>query len=110
MFRQAGRVRAGVDEIAGNHVIIAVSPTGPFVGLVHLRDGSVRVGIGNDVAPLDAAACPAGELASRVGRALDDGRDLLEGHSENVVQDERDTFGRREGLEYHEQCKANTVG
>ena len=37
------RVRAGIEAIAGNHVVIALSATGPYVGLVHLRRGSVRV-------------------------------------------------------------------
>ena len=56
LLGQAGRVRAGVDAIAGNHVIIAVSPTGPFVGLVHLRQGSLRVGIGDVVSVGDPLA------------------------------------------------------
>jgi hypothetical protein len=56
MLGQAGRVRAGIDAIAGNHVIIAVSPTGPFVGLVHLRQGSLSVGIGDVVSVGDLLA------------------------------------------------------
>ena len=47
---QAGRVRAGIAAIAGNHVVIARSPTGPYVAVVHLRRGSVRVRPGDQVA------------------------------------------------------------
>lgn len=46
---QASRLRAGgVPAIAGNHVIIAHEP-GVYVGLVHLRAGSLRVGVGDRV-------------------------------------------------------------
>lgn len=40
---QAGRVRAGVGAVAGNHVVLALGPGGPFVLLAHLRRGSLRV-------------------------------------------------------------------
>lgn len=46
---QAGRLRAGPAAIAGNHVVLAVGPEGPFVALVHLRRGSVRVAAGDVV-------------------------------------------------------------
>ncbi len=46
---QAGRVRAGVAAIAGNHVVLALGPGGPFVLLAHLRRGSVRVHPGQSV-------------------------------------------------------------
>lgn len=46
---QASRVRLGIGAIAGNHVVIALSPSGPYVGVVHLRRGSVRVGLGDRV-------------------------------------------------------------
>ena len=46
---QAGRVREGIAAIAGNHVVIALTPTGPYVAVVHLRRGSVRVGPGDQV-------------------------------------------------------------
>jgi len=45
---QAARLRQGVRAIAGNYVIIAL-PGGAFVALVHLRAGSVRVAIGDEV-------------------------------------------------------------
>jgi hypothetical protein len=49
MLGQAERVRAGVAAVAGNHVVIAVAPGGPFVLLAHLRQGSVRVRPGQQV-------------------------------------------------------------
>ncbi len=50
---QAQRVRAGVDAIAGNRVVIDLGPGGPFVLLAHLRRGSVRVQPGDRVAVAD---------------------------------------------------------
>lgn len=46
---QASRLREGVRAIAGNHVIISLSPGGPFVALVHFRSSSVRVAVGDTV-------------------------------------------------------------
>lgn len=43
MLGQARRARAGAVKLAGNHVVIAVGPGGPFVLLAHLRRGTVRV-------------------------------------------------------------------
>jgi hypothetical protein len=54
MLGQAGRVRAGHAAIAGNHVVIALGPAGPYVALVHLRRGTVGVRVGDVVAPGDA--------------------------------------------------------
>jgi hypothetical protein len=51
---QAGRVRRGPTAIAGNHVVIALSPTGPFVLLAHLRNGTVSVRPGDAVSAGDA--------------------------------------------------------
>jgi len=48
---QARRVRAGVEAIAGNHVIIEASHG--YVALVHLQAGSVRVRLGERVATGD---------------------------------------------------------
>ena len=53
MLGQAGRLRAGPNAIAGNHVILGLAPTGPYVALVHLKRGSVRVGTGEVVAAGD---------------------------------------------------------
>ncbi|MFF6864923.1 M23 family metallopeptidase [Streptomyces ardesiacus] len=49
MLGQGARLREGVRAIAGNHVIIALSPSGPFVALVHFKAGSVRVAVGDTV-------------------------------------------------------------
>ncbi len=46
---QPARVRQGVGAIAGNHLIIALRGSGAFVALVHLRAGSIRVAIGEEV-------------------------------------------------------------
>lgn len=48
---QAGRVRQGPHAVAGNHVVIALGPSGPFVLLAHLRRGSVAVAAGTEVRP-----------------------------------------------------------
>jgi len=45
---QRRRLRAGVREIAGNHVVIEL-PGGVFVAVVHLRSGSLRVHVGDEV-------------------------------------------------------------
>jgi hypothetical protein len=47
---QASRLRRGVNAVAGNHVIIADRGSGAFVALVHLRAGSLRVGVGDEIA------------------------------------------------------------
>ena len=46
---QAGRVRAGIDAVAGNRVVISLGPEGPFVAVVHLRRGSVSAVAGASV-------------------------------------------------------------
>lgn len=46
---QAARVRAGVAAIAGNHVIIELTDGAGFLALVHLRSGSILVGVGESV-------------------------------------------------------------
>lgn len=50
---QRGRVRGGPGAIAGNHVVVALGPAGPFVLVAHLRQGSVRVVPGGAVAAGD---------------------------------------------------------
>jgi murein DD-endopeptidase MepM/ murein hydrolase activator NlpD len=47
---QASRLRQGIGAVAGNHLIIAHRDGGAFVALVHLRAGSIRVGVGDEVA------------------------------------------------------------
>jgi hypothetical protein len=46
---QRARLRQGVGAIAGNHVVIALPHTGAFVALAHLRVGSLRVAVGEEV-------------------------------------------------------------
>jgi hypothetical protein len=46
---QPGRVRRGLPAIAGNCVVIALGPDGPYSWLVHLRRGTVRVKPGDEV-------------------------------------------------------------
>ncbi len=48
-LRQPRRVRQGLPAIAGNCVAIALGPDGPYVWLVHLRQGTVRVRPGDEV-------------------------------------------------------------
>lgn len=57
---QANRVRGGAPAIAGNHVVLALSATGPFVLLAHLRRGSVSVETGDRLQPGD----PVGECGN----------------------------------------------
>lgn len=54
MLGQSRRVRAGAAALAGNHVVIAISPAGPYVLLAHLQRGSVRVRAGQRIS--DGAA------------------------------------------------------
>ena len=46
---QVARVRAGAPAVAGNHVVLGLGPTGPFVLLAHLRRGTVLVAPGDVV-------------------------------------------------------------
>ena len=46
---QATRLRQGVTALAGNHLVIALSDTGVFVALAHLRAGSLRLAVGDKV-------------------------------------------------------------
>lgn len=46
---QARRVRAGMDAVAGNHVVIRIGDHGPYVALVHLRRGSVTAKVADVV-------------------------------------------------------------
>jgi len=49
MLGQAARLREGADAVAGNSVILALRDGGPYVALVHLRRGSLRVRVGDVV-------------------------------------------------------------
>jgi Peptidase family M23 len=46
---QAARLRQGPAALAGNHVVLALRHTGAFVVLAHLRAGSIRVHLGQEV-------------------------------------------------------------
>lgn len=46
---QTRRVRKGVRAIAGNHVVIALEPAGPFVLIAHLQRGSASAAVGSVV-------------------------------------------------------------
>ena len=58
----------------------------------------------------DAAPGPAGELAGRLRRALDDRGDLIEWHVEHVVQHVRQPFRRAERLHDDQQPEPDRVG
>jgi murein DD-endopeptidase MepM/ murein hydrolase activator NlpD len=51
MLTQASRVRRGPPAVAGNHVVVALGPEGPFVLVAHLRRGSLTVAVGDEVTP-----------------------------------------------------------
>lgn len=58
LLSQGRRARRGAPGLAGNHVVIAVGPTGPFVLLAHLQRGSVQVLPGQPVsAGVPVARC-----------------------------------------------------
>lgn len=58
LLTQRSRVNEGARAIAGNHVVIAADPRGPFVLLAHLRCGSVLVRPGDHVeAGSEVGAC-----------------------------------------------------
>jgi hypothetical protein len=57
---QVARVRAGAPAIAGNHVVLALGPAGPYVLLAHLRRGSVRVAPGDEL----VVGAPVGECGN----------------------------------------------
>lgn len=46
---QGARLRAGPAAIAGNHIVVAPGPGGPYVLLAHLQRGSVHVAPGQQV-------------------------------------------------------------
>ena len=59
---------------------------------------------------LHACAGAACELAGRWRAAVDDWGDLVEGDREDVVQDEGDSLGRCERVEYDQQREPDRVG
>src|SRR5262249_15261247 len=102
--RSACQHRTGVDS--EDHLRVENSDEPAEVTVTRCRDKRVddtslnfHVGIRSGFPLPYTAACAAGQLASRLRGALDDGRDLVEGHAEDVVQHERDAFGRRKRFE-----------
>lgn len=61
MAGQPERLKRGPGAIAGNHVVIALGHNGPYVLVGHLRNGSVRVRVGEKVA--------AGQTIGRCGNS-----------------------------------------
>ncbi|WP_442907833.1 M23 family metallopeptidase [Kineococcus sp. G2] len=61
VLRQRERLRQGVGAIAGNHVCIEVAGTTAYVGLVHLRRGTIEVQVGQHVTE--------GQLIARCGNS-----------------------------------------
>ena len=49
LLTQGSRLRRGLGAITGNHVVLALAEGGPYVALVHLRPGSLRVVVGDRV-------------------------------------------------------------
>ena len=84
-------------------------PGGGEEGVDHLALAG-PIGIGSTHASLHPSTGAAGELAGRLRRTVDDGSDLVERHGEQVVQHERQPFGRCQGLEHDEQREADGVG
>ena len=49
LLTQGRRLRRGLAAVAGNHLILALDARGPYVALVHLRNGSLLVRPGDRV-------------------------------------------------------------
>jgi hypothetical protein len=56
MLGQSRRAERGAPGLAGNHVVIAIGPGGPFVLLAHLQHGSVQVDPGQPISVGDPVA------------------------------------------------------
>ena len=69
-----------------------------------------QVGVRAGRGLLNALPCPAGQFAGGLRRPLDDRRDLVERDREHVVQDERQSFGRCQGVQNHEQRQSHRIG
>src|SRR5262250_1565135 len=105
--RSAWQLRTGVDS--EDYIRVEDSDEPVEVTVPRSRDKGIdnaslnfHVGIRSGGARLNPATRAAAQLACRIGGALHDGCDLLEGHVEDVVQHERDAFGRRKRLDHHE--------
>ena len=94
----------GVEELE-QPAEVAVAAGGDE-GVDDLAVGGRGVAVGS----LHAAAGPGGELTGRGRRAVDDRGDVLEGHREDVVEDEREALGGLQRLEHDEQRGSHGVG
>lgn len=47
LLTQGSRLRRGLDALVGNHLILALADSGPYILLAHLRRGSVQVDVGD---------------------------------------------------------------
>src|SRR5215469_7561560 len=56
------------------------------------------------------APCSAGKLPCRHGSSTDHWGDLLEGQLEHIMEDECQSFRRRQGIENYKERQANRVG
>jgi murein DD-endopeptidase MepM/ murein hydrolase activator NlpD len=50
MFTQGLRLRRGLAAVTGNHLVLALDAGGPYAALAHLRNGSLLVRPGDQVA------------------------------------------------------------
>src|SRR5215475_3332284 len=88
--RSAWQLRTGVDS--DDYIRVEDSDEPVEVAVPRSRNEGIddaslnfHVGIRSDVARLNAATRTAGQLASRIGGALHDGRNLLEWQVEDIV-------------------------
>lgn len=57
---QVARARSGAAAVAGNHVVVALGPSGPYILLAHLRRGTVAVAPGDEL----VVGAPVGECGN----------------------------------------------
>lgn len=69
-----------------------------------------EVGVGGRRGRLHAAAGSARQLAGRERRATNDGRDLVEGHREEVVEHEGQPLGRYQRVQHDQQRQGDPIG
>lgn len=80
LLTQGSRLRHGLTAVTGNHLILALDAGGPYVGLVHLRTGSVLVRPGDRVAvgqPVAACGNSGNSTQPHVHVQVMDSTDLL---------------------------------
>lgn len=80
MLTQGRRLRRGLAAVTGNHLILALDAVGPYVGLAHLRNGSLLVRPGDRVAagqPVAACGNSGNSTQPHVHLQVMDSADLL---------------------------------